>query len=260
MSDGHDSGGGLRWLLTYADMITLLMAFFIMMYSMSVISMEKFEQAAAGLRAEFGGAARAEASGGGVVPHKIEGDLPALEDDLQSVKEQLEEYIKENELEDLIRTSHEARGLVITLVSDNLLFPVGDATLRAPALAILDKIARLLQNIPNLIVIEGHTCDLPINTERYPSNWELSAARACAVVRYLAEQWDIEIVRMAATGYGESRPVHTNDSETGRALNRRVEMVILASSPVTEAEIKAEPEEPQPVEEMKEPPAAGVGR
>jgi chemotaxis protein MotB len=236
MSGGHDGGGGLRWLLTYADMITLLMAVFIMMYSMSVVSMEKFNQAAAGLRAEFGGKASSQAGGASARPHPdlMDTDLPALEDDLQSVRQQLEEYIKENELEEVIRTSHEGRGLVITLVSDNLLFPVGEATLRAPALSILDKIARLLQDIPNLVVIEGHTCILPIRTERYPSNWELSAARACAVVRYLAEQWHIDPVRMAATGYGESRPVQPNDSEEGRALNRRVEIVILASAPVTD--------------------------
>jgi len=234
MSGGHDAGGGLRWLLTYADMITLLMAFFIMMYSISVISMEKFSKAAASFRAEFGPARGSQGGGGREIlprPGAAGASLPALEEDVQSVKEQLEQYVKANQLEDIIHTSQEARGLVITLVSDNLLFPVGDAQLRAPALTILDKIARLLRDLPNLVVIEGHTCSLPISTPQYPSNWELSAARASAVVRYLVERWRIDPIRLAAAGYADSRPVASNEREQGRALNRRVEIVILASIP-----------------------------
>ena len=244
MSGGHDGGGDLRWLLTYADMITLLMAFFIMMYSMSVISREKFDQAAASLRSEFGAPARDQASGGsGLLPHLGAAAGPRLEEPLQSVKDQLEEYIAENDLQSLLQTREEARGLVITLVSDNLLFPVGEATLRAPALSIVDRIAGLLEDIPNLTVIEGHTCSLPIKTSRYPSNWELSAARACAVARYLVEQWEIEPVRLAATGYAASRPVAPNDREEGRAQNRRVEIVLLASGPASEGEEDGAPAE-----------------
>jgi len=242
MSDGHDGGGGLRWLLTYADMITLLMAFFIMMYSMSVISMEKFDQAAASLRSEFGTPGRDQPAGGsGLLPHAGRSSSALLEASLQSVKDQLEEYIQENDLQSLLQTREDARGLVITLVSDNLLFPVGEATLRAPALSIVDRIAGLLQDIPNLTVIEGHTCSLPIKTSRYPSNWELSAARACAVARYLVEQWEIDAVRLAATGYAASRPVESNDREEGRAKNRRVEIVLLASRPASEREEEGTP-------------------
>jgi len=240
MSDGHDGGGGLRWLLTYADMITLLMAFFIMMYSISVVSMEKFEQAAASLRSEFGSPLKAERTGASaLISHTAA--TPTLEQPLQSVKDQLEDYIRENGLEDLLQTREEARGLVITLVSDNLLFPVGEATLRAPALSILDRIGGLLRNLPNLIVIEGHTCSLPISTDRYPSNWELSAARASAVVRYLAGQWQIDPQRLAATGYADSRPIAPNDREETRAQNRRVEIVLLASSPPDDVGPEADP-------------------
>ncbi len=242
MSEGHDGGGDLRWLLTYADMITLLMAFFIMMYSMSVISVEKFDQAAASLRSEFGTPGRHRPGGGsGLLPHPGRSAGVQLEEPLQSVKDELEEYIEENDLQSLIQTTEEVRGLVITLVSDNLLFPVGEATLRAPALSIVNEIAGLLQDIPNLIVIEGHTCSLAIKTSRYPSNWELSAARACAVTRYLVEQWGIDEVRLAATGYAASRPVESNDREEGRAKNRRVEIVLLASGPASEGEGEGAP-------------------
>ena len=224
---GHDAAGMMRWLLTYADMITLLMAFFIMMYSMSVLNQQKFRQAAESLRSEFG-PQRPEATSGdaGLMP-----DVSlALEKDVQSVEDRLREYAKKNDLEDLIRTTHRDRSLVISLASDNLLFARGEAELRPPALAILDKIAGLLKGIPNAITVEGHTCNLPISTQRYPSNWELSGARACSVVRYLIAEKRLDAKRLAATGYADSRPIAPNDTEDGRVRNRRVNLVILAQS------------------------------
>jgi chemotaxis protein MotB len=221
----------MRWLLTYADMITLLMAFFIMMYSMSVLNEGKFKRAAESLRREFA-PQRAEAqteSGKGHLPIPGSAAPPTpLEESVQSVDEQLQRYIEENDLADVIHTSREPRGLVISLVSDNLLFPVGEAELRPAALAILDRIAGLLAGVPNPIVVEGHTCNLPISTARFPSNWELSAARACTVVRYLVEHKAIPSRRLSATGYGDSRPIRSNATEEGRVLNRRVDIVILS--------------------------------
>jgi len=151
-----------------------------------------------------------------------------LEEDIQAVADQLEEYVAERDLADLVSTRQEQRGLVISVVSDNLLFPVGQAELRAPALSILDEIAGLMKELPNNIIVEGHTCNLPIRTALYPSNWELSAARACRVVRHLAERKGVSSTRLAATGYGDSRPVSPNDTEEGRVRNRRVDVVIVA--------------------------------
>ena len=230
---GHDGGGMLRWLLTYADMITLLMAFFIMMYSMSVISLDKFDAAASSLRAEFGPPVpNAKRSGGaGLLPgvgRRQEEMWAPLEEDIQAVVDQLDEYVAERDLAELVTTRQEQRGLVISVVSDNLLFPVGQAELRAPALSILDEIAGLLKELPNEIVVEGHTCTLPIRTALYPSNWELSAARACRVVRHLTERQGVPATRLAATGYGDSRPVASNETEEGRVRNRRVDIVIVA--------------------------------
>ena len=225
---GHDAGGMMRWLLTYADMITLLMAFFIMMYSMSALNQEKFKQAAEGLRNQFGAQRSTTRSGGaGLMPNVSSAETP-LEEDVQSVEDRLQEYVEKNELEDVIRTTHRDHSLVISLASDNLLFARGEADLRPPALAILDNIAGLLQGIPNAITVEGHTCNLPISTGRFPSNWELSSARACSVVRYLVEQKRVDPKRLSAAGYGDSRPIAPNDSEDGRVRNRRVNLVILA--------------------------------
>jgi len=230
---GHDLGGMLRWLLTYADMITLLMAVFIMMYSMSVINLEKFDAAASGLRAEFGPPAPGTglARGAGLLPgagSRADQIWQPLEEDIQAVADQLEEYVAERDLTDLVSTRQEQRGLVISVVSDNLLFPVGEAELRAPALSILDEIAGLMKKLPNNIIVEGHTCNLPIRTALYPSNWELSAARACRVVRHLTAREGVPATRLAATGYGDSRPVCPNDTEEGRVRNRRVDIVIVA--------------------------------
>ena len=229
----HEEGGGgsERWLLTYADMITLLMAFFIMMYSMSVLNQEKFKQAAESLRSQFGPQNRKAPQGGaGLMPNVSSADSPPLEEDVQSLEDRLREYVQKNNLQDLIQTSHRDRALVISLASDNLLFARGEADLRPPALAILGKVAGMLQGIPNAVAVEGHTCNLPISTERFPSNWELSAARACSVVRYLANDKSLDPKRLAATGYGDSRPIAPNDGEDGRVKNRRVNLVILAQA------------------------------
>jgi len=254
---GHEAGGMMRWLLTYADMITLLMAFFIMMYAMSSVSTDKFRKAAASLRAEFGPSTSdaGPGGGGGLLPHRLSGPatlLPLLEEDIKLVEDHLQEYVSDNELQDLVHTNQEVRGLVISLASDNLLFSVGEAELRPPALAILDQIAGLLQDLPNPVVIEGHTCALPINTPRYPSNWELSAARACAVVHHLIDRWRIDPLRLAATGYAYSRPVASNETEEGRVLNRRVNIVILTQTQPSLTEGAASDRTPEePLEEQQ---------
>ncbi len=233
---GHDAGGMMRWLLTYADMITLLMAFFIMMYSMSVLNREKFAKAAAGLRAQFGPQKWHLSSGAGADMGKASShaivDQPKVADHqvtLDSVQQQLEDYIKVNDLETAVTIQQETRGLVISIVSDDLLFDKGRAELRPQALALLDQIAGLLQQISNPVAVEGHTCDIPIHTEKFPSNWELSAARACSVVRYLIDRHEISPRRLSASGFADTRPVAPNTDPEGRARNRRVDLVILAN-------------------------------
>jgi chemotaxis protein MotB len=229
---GHDGGGGLRWLLTYADMITLLMAFFIMLYSMSILNLNKFKEVAVSIRSGFGG----KMEGGTSVfehqdrPDSVPGDAsPEGTKSVQDVAKDLASYIKEHALENSMSVSVEARGLIISVLSDNLLFPIGSAELRPGATDILDKISEVIRPISNPIMVEGHTCNLPIKTPQFPSNWELSAARACRVVRFLMEEYGIAPDRLGAVGYGDTRPVKPNDSEEHRRRNRRVDIVILTS-------------------------------
>lgn len=220
-----------RWLLTYADMITLLMAFFIMIYSMSVLNLGKFHEAAFSIRGGFGGAFeggkhlhRSEpGSGNGisVIPHIFQHERP-----LREVKAELTEYTEKQKIMDKVTVLTEKRGVVVSILTDNMLFAAGSAEIQPTAFAMLNKVAGQLKRMSNEVMAEGHTCDLPISTSRYPSNWELSAARASSVVRYLTQR-GVKPARLMAVGYGEARPRVPNDTERHRAMNRRVDIVIL---------------------------------
>lgn len=220
-----------RWLLTYADMITLLMAFFIMMYSMSVLNLAKFREAAISIRTGFGG----EVAGQGKAPFGSSGKLgakPSLEmGDTAgvswSVIKPLMTYINNEYKDKSVQMGEDNRGLVITLRSDQMLFEPGGSEINAAAYPVLDKVAEALKMVPNLVQIEGHTCDLATHNGKYNSNWELSTARATMVLRYMVEKQHLPANRFSAAGYGSVRPVVPNDTDAGRRRNRRVEIVIL---------------------------------
>lgn len=229
---GHEEAENAeRWLLTYADMITLLMAFFIMMYSMSVLNLEKFNEAAFSIRSGFGGMMKGgkhllrsepgSGSGISVIPHIFEHERP-----LNEVKAELTGYSEKNKITDSVSVSQEKRGVVVSISADNLLFAAGSAEIRSAAFPVLNQVAKKVKKLPNQIMIEGHTCNIPIHTQSYPSNWELSAARASSMVRYLAQR-GVQPARLMAVGYGETRPRMPNDTEAHRAMNRRVDIVIL---------------------------------
>jgi len=158
---------------------------------------------------------------------KIE-DLSAQLDDLNRAKKILESRLSQEIADKQVRLQMMEKGLVITFVAD-VLFDSGKAKVRPAAYASLDKVARVLkENVPNLSVgIEGHTDNVPIKLSGWKSNWELSTGRALSVLHYLADQRNIAPDRLSAIGYGEYRPVASNDTGAGRQLNRRVEIVIL---------------------------------
>lgn len=230
---GHDGGGMMRWLLTYADMITLLMAFFIMMYSMSILNLEKFKSVAISIRSGFGGNME---GGKHLLTHpqgqrSIQSKSPLQESqDVEQITQQLEQYINEHHLQNAMQVRVEERGLIVSIITDNMLFPIGSAELRPPAHAIMARIAQLIKGISNNVQVEGHTCDLPIHTSLFPSNWELSSARASRVVRCLTEEYRIPRNRLSAVGYADTHPVASNDSEANRGRNRRVDIVVLSSA------------------------------
>ncbi len=219
-----------RWLLTYADMITLLMAFFIMMYSMSVMNLRKFNEVAFSIRSGFGGMLTGrglhllnQPAGKHVNGPK---DSGAEREALATVRKNLTTFLMLRKLQSKVSVQQDSRGTVISMMTDSLLFPRGSAAPTPRANEVLTEVGRLLRGMDNDIVIEGHTCNLPIATSTYPTNWELSAARACTVLRFLTRT-GIPSWQMCAVGYGETRPMAPNDSEAHREKNRRVDVVIL---------------------------------
>lgn len=158
---------------------------------------------------------------------KIE-ELSQQLDELNRAKKVLESRLSQEIADKQVRLQMMEKGLVITFVAD-VLFDSGKAKIRPGAYASLDKVARVLQeNVPNLNVgIEGHTDNVPIRHSGWKSNWELSTSRALSVLHYLTEQRSIAPDRLSAVGYGEYKPVASNDTPKGRQLNRRVEIVIL---------------------------------
>ncbi|HHW42700.1 OmpA family protein [Desulfofundulus thermobenzoicus] len=224
-----------RWLITYADMITLLLIFFIVMYSLSQIDIKKFRYLAESLnKAMGGGGVILENMGPSVVPgisgtqQEVPREDIADQREMENIRQELLRQIQQEGLAARVTATNEERGIVVSF-QEEVLFKRGSAELTGGARQAITSIAPVLLKTPNYIRIEGHTCDLPIHTPQYPSNWELSTARALTVVRELINQAHFPPQRLSAVGYGEYRPRVPNDSEEHRQLNRRVDVVILRS-------------------------------
>jgi chemotaxis protein MotB len=234
-----------RWLITYADMITLLMVLFIVLFSIGQTDLAKFEKLKAGLADTFGerGAAVVLAGGSGVLDG---GDSPLDEETAQEILEaqQAATVVAERQLRDTAETIKETlagqglgdqvtfrfedRGLVLQVVSDQVLFDLGKAELRPEGRQVLDGLAGALRELPNKLAVEGHTDNRPISGFPFASNWELASMRATTVLRYLVEQQGIDRKRISAAGFGEEHPIAPNDTPANQARNRRVEVVVLA--------------------------------
>ncbi|MFH2037242.1 MAG: flagellar motor protein MotB [Candidatus Zixiibacteriota bacterium] len=220
-----------RWLLTYADLITLLLAFFIVMYSMSQVDAKKFGKMSKALSGVLkGGEAIAELGDDvGTAPGKGVLNIGQLMSVGRNINEKFEKLLKfenKSENEGKVTTEITERGLVIH-VMESALFKSGSAILEDQAISTLDIVASEINGLPNHIRIEGHTDNIPIVTGKYPSNWELSSARATEVVRYLIDNYGIPPTQISALGYGEFRPVKPNNNFENRAQNRRVDIVVL---------------------------------
>ncbi len=216
-----------RWLLTYADLITLLLAFFIILYSMSKIDAEKFREVSRALRTVLRGTGPLALPPDSRFVDEEIGDGVIKLGDLGVLKREIEIKLEELGLSDNIRATLDRRGLIIR-VSESAFFDLGSAELRLEAEEILHLIAGFLLRIPNHIRIEGHTDNLPIKTGKYPSNWELSVNRATVCVRYLITKHGFPPDRISALGYGEYRPIASNETPEDRTKNRRVDIIVLS--------------------------------
>ena len=220
---GHDGAGMMRWLLTYADMITFLLAFFIVLYAASSINAKKFQEVASSIRGAFGTPAGANQ----INDRGLGGErLLLVPSQLDRIAEELSIALRAEAEAGKVQILKTPRGVVLRF-QDTALFDLGKADLTFEAKAMFDKIAPVVTPLENMIEAEGHTDGLPIRSSLYPSNWELSAARATSVVRYFIETHHLSPERLAARGMGEFRPLYSNQPRVGEPKNRRVEINVL---------------------------------
>jgi chemotaxis protein MotB len=244
-----------RWLLTYADMITLLMALFMVMFSIANVNQSKLDALSASLSEAFSGkilpggkainqsGAESESETPSPTPpipaitplvtdaaaKEDQGSAAREEDDFKRIKREIDAYAQNNGLQDKVQTTITERGLEIRLLTDEVLFDSGSATLKPQSGPLLSKVSELLHLSPDHdISVEGHTDNVPIRGSVYPTNWELSTARASGVVRFLVAH-GAQKMRMSASGYASLHPISENTTDAGRTRNRRVEIVLLRS-------------------------------
>ena len=210
--------GAPAWMVTYGDLMSLLLTFFVLLASFSSIELSKFKQA----MGSFLGALGVLESDRGRMTYSE--TFVSYQTSLNRSLEWFSWFVQRQGLSDMVSVYESEEGLRIR-ISNPLLFDLGRAEVKARARELLRQIAFMLGDLPCDVVVEGHTDDLPIHTDRFPSNWELSAIRAVNVVKVLAE-YGVPPGRLTAVGYGEYRPLRPNDSEEHRALNRRVEIFV----------------------------------
>jgi len=258
LEEEHDNAE--RWLVSYADFITLLFAFFVVMYSISSVNEGKYKVLSQSLEGVFNGAPktiepiqvgaitpRSESKSAGeskvkpifLIPEslakeKIKDDAENLQ--LERIAGEFEKSFEDLIYQEKISVKTDENWIEVSL-NDTVIFSSGGVEPVHEALAIIEKIARIMSEHDNAMLVEGHTDNIPIRSSLYPSNWELSAARAASVVRYLALE-GIAADRMGAMGYGEFQPVARNDTNEGKRKNRRVILLISKGKDIRQSLLK----------------------
>lgn len=233
----EQGGGAPEWMVTFSDAMTLLMVFFILLFSMSTIDEKKEQALTSAFNNVFNGGGNNPIMGEGVGEDVLMNSGEDTQSAQQSQEEEqqasllqlLNQIIEQKGLQDYVSVEKVERGVSVILV-DSLLFQSGSADLKAESKEVLLDIAAVLNEIDNQIIIEGHTDNLPIHTYMFASNWELSTARAVVVTRFLVENAGVNPTRISAQGYGEFRPIVSNDTAENKARNRRVNILILNKS------------------------------
>jgi chemotaxis protein MotB len=271
-----------RWLVSYSDFITLLLALFVVMYAVSHVNEGRYRAVAGSLVAAFGNQPNqlnpqpiATMAPDALPPiHGPMGDSTGDYLIAKRARRAAEAQRRQQEKMEIIardvmaafdpllkngqvRISQSNLGVRVE-IDASLLFAPGQAVLQEESSRVLESVAQVLKNVDHAIQVEGHTDNIPIVTEKFPSNWELSAVRASSVVRLLIDN-GIEAVRLTAVGYGENRPLEPNDSEEGRKHNRRVTVMILSTALDTPAHRSYQTQTPPDTADAAEDPAALSG-
>lgn len=254
-----------RWLVSYADMVTLLMCVFIVLFAMATVDARKL----AALKESFSGTPDPSAhilqgsesvmDGGALqqldtnssgaevkldTPKSVETNSAASkalknqtetakakqkeQDNLEQAKQEIQAALEQKGMGNLVQFQRNEKGLIVTIVTDKVVFDSGKAEIKGDGKSILDALAPSLQHLPNPVTVEGHTDNVPIASAQYPTNWELSTARATSVLRYIVEGDHFPSDRISAAGYADTHPIVPNDTADNRAKNRRVEILVRA--------------------------------
>ncbi|WP_342745764.1 flagellar motor protein MotB [Chryseomicrobium excrementi] len=259
----HDEHIDESWLIPYADILTLLLALFIVLFASSQIDQKKFQAVAESFASELDGGTgildsnsptdmeddgtssqipsiidqeaekddtETEAGAGGESDIEIDAEelYTAAQDqkELEEMQQAFQQFAEDKGIESRVTTELDDRGLVVKL-REGVLYESGSADLNAKAATLAREISKMFESeVPRTIYIEGHTDNVPTNQSEYPTNWELSSARAINFMKIILENSELDPRKFSATGYGEYRPVAANDTKQGRAENRRVEIVI----------------------------------
>lgn len=239
LEEEHEEHIDESWLIPYADILTLLLALFIVLFASSEVDKAKFQSIMDAFKSELTGTKIESDQSGLTLKEQGEKEKAAQEEivqdtepspsaediELDNLKKKLEAYVVSNGLQAMVTLQETRRGVEIAL-KDVLLFDSGKAILKESSHPTLDAFVGLFNTLPNPISIEGHTDDVPIGNAAYPSNWELSSARAVSVLHYFSSK-NIPNERMQFTGFGEFQPIYPNDTDEHRQENRRVNIVIL---------------------------------
>lgn len=239
-----------RWLVSYADFITLLFAVFVVLYAMGQSDKAKVEQVMQSIQASFGMTnAGASAPKINVIPSQAITVIPSLkpelkinpmgrtrsgqaksradEKDFRQIKAAVEAYLVKQGAQSKVTLEITRRGLIVSLKEAGF-FNSGQANIKPDAYELINSIAEVMTQYNNPLRLEGHTDNVPISTAQFPSNWELSTARATNGLKYLLKNFDVDANKISATGYAEFRPIADNTTSEGRARNRRVDLVMLS--------------------------------
>jgi chemotaxis protein MotB len=225
-----------RWLVSYADFITLLFAFFVVMYSISSVNEGKFRTVSDSIKAALNPVVSPSNT---LAPFTIGQNKalmlkPDIEDPKEPAVRRLRHILRslknETKLE-IIQLKELTNGDIVITLPDAVLFRIGESALRPEARPFIQAISEVLLELDRHVRVEGHTDNVPINTVQFPSNWELSATRAVMVVRTLSELYGVPSQNLSAVGYADSRPLTDNLIPEHRAKNRRVEIVVLQHKP-----------------------------
>jgi chemotaxis protein MotB len=211
------------WQATYGDMMTLVLTFFILMFAFSSIDAQKYVQIANSLKGALGGNVGVLNTGTSVTP---EGGMTAIAPpNYNQIMQQLASILDKTQTKENVEVRGDGKEIIVSF-KEKLFFRIGSADILKEALPVLKDVGDVIRDQRLIIRVEGHTCDIPIRTARFPSNWELSALRAVNVSRYLIESIGIVPERVSVAAYGQYRPMVPNTSPENQARNRRVDIVI----------------------------------